>query len=91
MSQHASSEWRSTTREATWSRRFSMPLLLPGKDIERLTPADLSLVDEFHTGGRTGDRRPGKPSALQAGMHILDIGCGIGGPSRYFAEALAVT
>ncbi|MCC7273969.1 MAG: class I SAM-dependent methyltransferase [Alphaproteobacteria bacterium] len=56
-----------------------------GKDPERLQPADLSPVDEFHIGGRRATADFAAELGLQPGMHLLDIGCGIGGPSRYFA------
>jgi ubiquinone/menaquinone biosynthesis C-methylase UbiE len=62
-------------------------LTASGKAIERLTASDLSLVDEFHTGGRQATAELGAEAGFKPGMHILDIGCGIGGPSRYFAEA----
>jgi ubiquinone/menaquinone biosynthesis C-methylase UbiE len=62
-------------------------LVASGKDIERLVPSDLSLVDEFHTGGRRATVESAAQAGLNSTMHILDIGCGIGGPSRYFAEA----
>jgi ubiquinone/menaquinone biosynthesis C-methylase UbiE len=62
-------------------------LTASGKDIEHLTASDLSLVDEFHTGGRQATAELAAQADFTPGMHILDIGCGIGGPSRYFAEA----
>jgi ubiquinone/menaquinone biosynthesis C-methylase UbiE len=62
-------------------------LIASGKDIERLQASDLSAVDEFHTGGRQATVELAAQAGFEAHMHILDIGCGIGGPSRYFAEA----
>jgi len=62
-------------------------LVAAGKDIERLTPDDLSLVDEFHTGGRQATVELATQAGFGPRMHILDIGCGIGGPSRYFVAA----
>jgi ubiquinone/menaquinone biosynthesis C-methylase UbiE len=56
-----------------------------GKDTDKLTHADLALVDEFHIGGRPATRELGAQIDLLAGSKVLDIGCGIGGPSRYFA------
>jgi ubiquinone/menaquinone biosynthesis C-methylase UbiE len=61
-------------------------LLASGKDLERLAPSDLSPVDEFHTGGRQATVDLAAHLDLAADMHVLDIGCGIGGPSRYIAE-----
>lgn len=56
-----------------------------GKDPDRLELSDLSPVDEFHTGGRLSTVELARQMALAPGAHLLDIGCGIGGPSRYFA------
>jgi ubiquinone/menaquinone biosynthesis C-methylase UbiE len=62
-------------------------LVASGKDINRLTTNDLSAVDEFHTGGRQATVELAAEAGFGSGMHILDIGCGLGGPSRYLAEA----
>jgi ubiquinone/menaquinone biosynthesis C-methylase UbiE len=62
-------------------------LIASGKDIMRLTPADLAPVDEFHTAGRRATIELAEQLDFRADMHLLDIGCGIGGASRYFAQA----
>jgi ubiquinone/menaquinone biosynthesis C-methylase UbiE len=56
-----------------------------GKDLGRLTPDDLAPVDEFHTGGRQATVALAEQVDFARDMHLIDIGCGIGGPSRYFA------
>ena len=56
-----------------------------GKDVDRLTHADLAPVDEFHIGGRQATIDFAEHLGAKNGMHLLDIGCGIGGASRYFA------
>jgi ubiquinone/menaquinone biosynthesis C-methylase UbiE len=61
-------------------------LVAEGKDIDRLEPGDLSPVDEFHTGGRQATVEFAKEIGIKPAMHVLDIGCGIGGPSRFFAS-----
>jgi ubiquinone/menaquinone biosynthesis C-methylase UbiE len=58
-----------------------------GKDPERLTAMDLSTGDEFHLGALPATAALAKDLGLASGMHVLDVGCGIGGPARYFAEA----
>jgi ubiquinone/menaquinone biosynthesis C-methylase UbiE len=60
-------------------------LVASGKDIDRLQPGDLSPVDEFHTGGRQATEEFAGQLDITPDMHLLDIGCGIGGPSRFFA------
>ena len=56
-----------------------------GKDPDNLSHGDLALVDEFHIGGRPATKDLGDQVELLPGSRCLDIGSGIGGPSRYFA------
>lgn len=56
-----------------------------GKTLDSLSYADLAVVDEFHIGGRPATRALGEQIDLPAGAKVLDVGCGIGGPARYFA------
>lgn len=56
-----------------------------GKDAGQLTAADLAPVDEFHVGGLDATQMLARGMGLRPGMHLLDVGCGIGGPARYFA------
>jgi ubiquinone/menaquinone biosynthesis C-methylase UbiE len=58
-----------------------------GKDPERLAASDLSAADEFHSGWRAITVEIAKDLGLKRGMQVLDVGSGIGGPARYFAEA----
>jgi ubiquinone/menaquinone biosynthesis C-methylase UbiE len=61
-------------------------LVASGKDPTRLTADDLAPVDEFHTGGREATIALAGQAGFAAGQHLLDVGCGIGGPSRFFAR-----
>ncbi len=60
-------------------------LAAAGKDIEHLTIDDLAPVDEFHSRRRLATVELAALLAPRAGDHVLDIGSGIGGPSRYLA------
>ena len=56
-----------------------------GKTPGRLQIDDLAPVDEFHIGGRQATTLLGQHLAVQPDMALLDVGCGIGGPARFFA------
>ena len=72
--------------EGTLEQRILAALRQAGKDPDRLDPDDLAPVDEFHHGGRTATAAFAPRLNLQPGMHLLEIGSGIGGPARYFAR-----
>jgi SAM-dependent methyltransferase len=56
-----------------------------GLDTQKVTPTDLAAVDEFHVGGLEATKAFSGFMGLKPGMHVLDVGCGVGGPARYFA------
>ncbi len=56
-----------------------------GKDIDRLKPDDLGEVDHFHGRRLEATEELARLLAPSAEMHVLDVGCGIGGPARYLA------
>jgi len=61
-------------------------LRIAGKDPNKLTTADLVIVDEFHIRGRKATLELGEKMNLNARSHVLDIGSGLGGPARTLAE-----
>lgn len=61
-------------------------LAASGRDLDHLVPADLAPVDEFHIGGRQATIDFAAELEIKPGLHLLDIGCGLGGASRYFAH-----
>lgn len=58
-----------------------------GKDIGKLTTADLGTVDEFHIRGRQATLELARSLNLNSESHVLDIGSGLGGPARTLVEA----
>jgi MPBQ/MSBQ methyltransferase len=64
-------------------------LVKSGKDIDNLTLDDLAPIDEFHTRGRAATVDLARLVAIGPGDRVLDLGCGIGGPSRYLAQTFA--
>lgn len=57
-----------------------------GKDPDHLSLTDLAAVDEFHIGGRRATIDFAAQLDLSPGLHLLDVGCGLGGASRYFIQ-----
>jgi ubiquinone/menaquinone biosynthesis C-methylase UbiE len=57
-----------------------------GKDINNLTVEDLAPIDEFHTRGRDATLDLARAVGLDASKHVLDVGSGVGGPSRCIAR-----
>ena len=57
-----------------------------GADPDNLQPVDLAPVDEFHTAGRVTTLKALEMMSLEAGMHVLDAGCGLGGTARVLAR-----
>ena len=56
-----------------------------GKDIDQLTPDDLAPVDEFHGGQRPATVRLAELLRLTGAERVIDVGSGLGGPSRFLA------
>jgi len=66
--------------------RITAALAKMSKPLDAVTVEDLAPVDHFHARDfaatvELADRLP-----IAAGQHILDIGCGLGGPARYLAQ-----
>lgn len=57
-----------------------------GIDIDHLTAADLSAVDQLHAGGAAATALVLARINLAVGTTLLDVGCGLGGPSRMAAD-----
>ncbi len=58
-----------------------------GKTVATVSIEDLAPVDEFHIGGALATRAFLDQVAIAGDDHVLDIGCGIGGASRFAADA----
>jgi sarcosine/dimethylglycine N-methyltransferase len=57
-----------------------------GKDIDNLTIDDLAAIDEFHSRRRLATEELARMLAPKPGQTLIDIGSGLGGPSRYLAK-----
>jgi SAM-dependent methyltransferase len=61
-------------------------IALLGKPADTVTADDLAPVDEFHIGGRRASEEFLDQLSLSAQMHVLDVGCGLGGTARFVAS-----
>lgn len=61
-----------------------------GVAVQNLTVEDLAQVDELHAGGPAATKELLTRLPLSEGQRLLDVGCGIGGPSRLAASQLGV-
>jgi ubiquinone/menaquinone biosynthesis C-methylase UbiE len=57
-----------------------------GKTVDSVTIEDLAPVDEFHIGGRQATERFLGQFNISEQDHMLDVGCGLGGTSRFVAN-----
>lgn len=57
-----------------------------GKKTDAVSIDDLATVDEFHIGGRKATEDIVRQLDVAPGAHVLDVGCGLGGPARYLAD-----
>lgn len=57
-----------------------------GKTTENITIEDLAPIDEFHIGGRQATENFLGQLNFSEQEHLLDVGCGLGGASRYIAK-----
>jgi len=56
------------------------------KPLDAVTLEDLAPVDHFHARGLAATVELADRLPIKGGQHIVDIGCGLGGPARYMAK-----
>lgn len=66
-------------------------MTLAGIDPATVTIEQLAPVDHFHARGFPATKELADALPVRAGDRLLDIGCGIGGPARYFASRFNCT
>src|SRR5438046_7418123 len=77
--------------QAHWTRpgvlaRIDAALTELGHDPQNLNPEILATLEHLHSGGFATTRDQAKRVSITDESHILDVGCGIGGPARYLAH-----
>ena len=76
--------------DAYWGRENLAEAILAaltarGADLDALTPDTVAPVDQFHGGGKPATDRLARLAGAGAGMQVLDVGGGFGGPARTLA------
>ena len=61
-------------------------LISAGKDLNHLQPADLGLLEDFHTMGRYATAQLVDLAEITSDTRVLDAGSGVGGTARYVAD-----
>jgi SAM-dependent methyltransferase len=61
-------------------------LISAGKDLAHLAPADLGLLEDFHTMGRYATAQLVDLAQITSATRVLDAGSGVGGTARYVAD-----
>ncbi len=67
------------------TERLRTALAAFGPEDQRLTPRQLAGLDQFHTRGLAATADLIKLAGIEAGMSVLDVGSGLGGPARFLA------
>ena len=65
--------------------RLKTALIALGPEDQRLTPQQLGTLDQFHTRGLAATAELAKLAGITAGLSVLDVGSGVGGPARFLA------
>jgi sarcosine/dimethylglycine N-methyltransferase len=61
-------------------------LVAAGKDLNRIQPADLGVLEDFHTLGRIATGQLAELAEISSQDEVLDAGSGIGGTARFLAD-----
>jgi ubiquinone/menaquinone biosynthesis C-methylase UbiE len=80
-----------TEIENFWTRgdlhsRIHQAMSLSGLNQKKLEIEDLFPIDQYHARGIRATVDLGKRMPIRENQSILDIGCGLGGPARYYAK-----
>jgi sarcosine/dimethylglycine N-methyltransferase len=72
-------------------RNIEQALIAAGKDLDHLQPADLALLEDFHTMGRYATSQLVDLIGIASENEVLDAGSGVGGTARFVADQYRCT
>ena len=80
-----------TDIENFWTRgdlysRINQAMSDSGLNNKKLEIEDLFPIDQYHARGIGATKDLGKRMPITKNQKILDVGCGLGGPARYYAK-----
>lgn len=76
---------RNHYRATGLTERLKTALAVFGPEDQQLTPQQLGALDQFHTRGLAATAELATLVEISAGMSVLDVGSGVGGPARFLA------
>jgi sarcosine/dimethylglycine N-methyltransferase len=76
---------RNHYRATGLTERLKTALRALGPADQPLTPQQLGALDQFHTRGLTATAELATLARITAGVSVLDVGSGVGGPARFLA------
>ncbi|UVK43184.1 class I SAM-dependent methyltransferase [Mesorhizobium sp. AR07] len=76
---------RNHYRATGLTERLKTVLAALGPEDQLLTPQQLGALDQFHTRGLAATAELAQLAGIAAGMSVLDVGSGVGGPARFLA------
>jgi len=76
---------RNHYRATGLTERLKTALTVLGPEDQQLTPQQLGALDQFHTRGLAATAELAALLGITAGMSVLDVGSGVGGPARFLA------
>src|SRR5690349_3946307 len=72
-------------------RNIERALTGAGLDLDQLQPADLAMLEDFHTMGRIATSQLADLAGITDRTAVLDAGSGVGGTARYIADRYGCT
>src|SRR5258708_12513763 len=72
-------------------RNIERALSAAGLDLDHLRPADLAMLEDFHTMGRIATSQLVDLVGITSDSSVFDAGSGIGGTARYVADRFGCT